>query len=74
MSVGFGEIDYQAFEGNGGRYAVVQKVGENVADLVVTVTTLRYDELNSDQLPDEITNLPDPAECKYPQNDINMRA
>ena len=43
---------------------MIQKNDETVGDLVVIVTTLLYSEIDPSEIPDEITSLPDPAECK----------
>ena len=67
-SVGFSEVDYRNLEGSGEVRVVVSKEGANLEELVVTVTTLTYDEFYSKgfTLSEDFAGkpLPDPAECK----------
>lgn len=45
---------------------MIQKNDENVGDIVLTVRTLRYDEVDISDIPDEISidNI-DAAECEF---------
>ena len=69
LKLGFGEVDYSRNEYSEQVRVVVTKLGENVADLVLTVTPLTYDQFNLEgfTLPEDLSedNLPDPAECKH---------
>ena len=65
LEVGFGERDYSQVESNKGIEVELQKREGNVGRLYLTVSTLRYDEVDANKKPDLLTlELPDPAECK----------
>jgi len=69
LKLGFGEVDYSRNEYSGQVRVVVTKLEENVADLVLTITPMTYEQFNLEglTLPEDLSadNLPDPAECKH---------
>jgi len=69
LKLDFGEVDYSRNEYSGKVRVVVTKLEENVADLVLTITPMTYEQFNLEglTLPQDLSadNLPDPAECKH---------
>ena len=63
-------MDYRILESKGGRNIVVQKFGQNVADLVLVITSMRFDEIDPSM---KISNVTiDPAECKWLSENITF--
>ena len=45
---------------------VIQKRDENLGDLILTVQTIPYDEIDPSRMPENyLSTLPDPAEREY---------
>ena len=72
--IGFGEVDYRQRESEGVINVVVTKIGVLQSDLYLNVIPLTYDEFleSGYEIPDDGTfsTLPDPAECKFNQQNI----
>ena len=66
IEIGFGQLDQSESEGTGMISIALDKTGNNVGALEVTVMAITYDP-DDEGIPEELVTrgLPDPAECKY---------
>ena len=67
LTIGFTQVDFNEEEGTRSVVVRIRKTGENVGNLVTTVTPLTYDEFDAMGFtqPPEIQRPADPADCKH---------
>lgn len=71
MKIGFGEIDYRAYEHKEGINITVQFMGMNQGGIPITVQTLTYEQVEETDWPIVREGLPDPAECEYTKSSVS---